>query len=100
MRELENIIEHTFVICPGGIIRPEHLPAYLHEVRSIPAVEIADTFEEMESLFLIAALKRNNWSRRDTARELGINLSTLYRKIKKLGLKFPRSNSKPSDVVD
>jgi len=100
IRELENIIEHSFVICPGGVIRPEHLPAYLHKTRPIPAVEIASTFEEVEALFLIAALKRNNWSRRDTARELGINLSTLYRKIKRLGLKIPRSKSKPSNVAE
>jgi PAS domain S-box-containing protein len=91
VRELENIIEHAFVICPGGVIRPDHLPAYLHETLPVPAVEIVGTFDEMEALFLTAALKRNHWNRRDTARELGINPSTLYRKIKKLGLSFPRS---------
>lgn len=91
VRELENIIEHAFVICPGGVVRPEHLPDYLHENLPIQAVEIAGTLEEMEALFLTAALKRNNWSRRETARDLGINPSTLYRKIKKLGLTFPRS---------
>ncbi len=89
IRELENIIEHAFILSPGGVIKAEHLPEYLQEKRVIPAVEIASTMNEMESLFIIAALKKNNWSRKKTARELGINASTLYRKIKKLGLAIP-----------
>ncbi len=100
VRELENIIEHAFVLCPSGVIRPEHLPANLYEVRPIPAVEIAGNLEEMEALFLTAALKRNNWSRQETARELGVNPSTLYRKIKKLGLKFPGSRHKSISAFD
>lgn len=91
VRELENIIEHAFVLCPGGIIRPEHLPARIKSERPIPAVEVASSLEEMESLFLAASLKRNNWSRKKTADELGIHPSTLYRRIKKLGLTFPHS---------
>jgi DNA-binding NtrC family response regulator len=90
VRELENIVEHASVLCGDGIIRPEHLPDYLQGDRPVPAVEIAGTFAEMEALFLIGALKRNNWSRKDTAAEIGINPSTLYRKIKKLGLKLPK----------
>jgi len=93
IRELENIVEHAFVICTQGIIKPEHLPKHLQGQESIPAVEIATTMNEMESLFLIAALKRSNWSRKDTAKEIGINPSTLYRKIKKLGLKIPNEES-------
>lgn len=89
IRELENIIEHAFILSPGGAIKPEHLPDYLQEQKAIPAVEIAGTMNEMESLFIIAALKRNDWSRKKTAEELSINTSTLYRKIKKLGLKVP-----------
>ena len=94
VRELENIIEHAFVLCKRGIIQVEHLPEELRGTTPIPAVEIASTMREMESLFLIAALKRNNWSRKDTAAQIGINPSTLYRKIKKLGLKLPDDSSK------
>ncbi|MBN2225804.1 MAG: sigma 54-interacting transcriptional regulator [candidate division Zixibacteria bacterium] len=94
IRELENIIEHAFVICPQGIIKPEHLPKHLHADNAIPAVEIASTMKEMETLFLIAALKRNNWSRKETARQIGIDPSTLYRKIKKLKLKIPEEKDR------
>lgn len=89
VRELENIIEHAFILCGHGIIRPEHLPEDLQKGKPVPAVEIASTMKEMETIFIMAALKRNNWSRKDTARELNIAPSTLYRKIKKLGLSVP-----------
>jgi PAS domain S-box-containing protein len=89
IRELENIIEHAFVLCQDGIIQPEHLPENLQVKTSIPVVEIASSMKEMESLFIIAALKKNNWSRKKTAKELNIAPSTLYRKIKKLGLSIP-----------
>ena len=89
IRELENVIEHAITLSPGGAVKPEYLPDYLQGKKAIPAIEIASTMNEMESLFIIAALKRNSWSRKKTAEELGIDTSTLYRKIKKLGLKVP-----------
>jgi len=92
IRELENIIEHAFILSPGGVIKREHLPDNIQEQRSMPVVEIASTMNEMESLFIMGALKRNNWSRKQTAKELGINTSTLYRKIKRLGLKIPNNS--------
>jgi len=93
IRELENIIEHAFILCGNGIIRLEHLPEYLQKKEATPVVEIASTMNEMESLFIIAALKRNNWSRKETAKELGIASSTLYRKIKRLGLNIPHQGN-------
>jgi PAS domain S-box-containing protein len=92
IRELENIIEHAFILSPGGVIKPENLPEYIQGQKPIPVIEIASTMKDMESLFIMGALKRNNWSRKLTAKELGINTSTLYRKIKKLGLKIPDNN--------
>ena len=47
IRELENIIEHAFVLCTHGIIKPEHLPVHMQGGKSIPAVEIATTMNEM-----------------------------------------------------
>ncbi len=90
VRELENIIEHAFVLCRGVIIQPEHLPEKFNLSSSVPAVEIASNLKEMEGLFLIAALKRNNWNRKKTAKELNVHPSTIYRKLKKVGFKAPK----------
>ena len=99
VRELENIIEHAFVLCPGGEIKTQHLPKYLREEHSEPVMGISGSLKQvvdltgglraMEALFFTEALKRNNWSRRDTAQEMGISSSTLYRKLKRLGLSLP-----------
>ncbi|MDP8206569.1 MAG: sigma 54-interacting transcriptional regulator [Candidatus Electryonea clarkiae] len=87
VRELENIIEHAFVLCPSGVIMPEHLPVYLkRDTQPIPLIEVNGSLEQVEILTITAALKRNNWRRNDTATELGINPSTLYRKMQRYKL--------------
>ncbi|HPX82076.1 MAG TPA: sigma 54-interacting transcriptional regulator [Syntrophales bacterium] len=91
VRELENIIERAFILCKSGIIKRKDLPEFLQSGRE---EEVAPpdhtTFQEMEAAFLINALKRNKGNRVQTARELGIHKSTLFRRIKALGIKEPR----------
>ena len=47
--------------------------------------------KQMEAAFLINALRRNNWNRLQTASQLGIHKTTLFRKIRSLGLQVPPS---------
>lgn len=86
VRELENIIEHAFVLCKKGLIHTRHLPAYLQDKSGADPVFDATgcTLPEMEARMICEALARNNWKRADTARELGIDKTTLWRKIKRL----------------
>lgn len=88
IRELENIIEHAFVLCRGAMIEPNHLPPQLRASPAGDAVpNIAGmTLQAMERLLISDALRRNNGNRTAAARELGINPSTLYRKLKSLGI--------------
>lgn len=85
VRELENIAEHAFVLCRNSIISMNDLPENFKPQyeESIPAV---NSFEDLEARFLVEALKRNNWSRINTARELNIHKTTLWRKMKKYGI--------------
>jgi transcriptional regulator of acetoin/glycerol metabolism len=46
--------------------------------------------EEPERQIILAALRRNEWNRAATAEELDINRTTLYKKMKRLGLDDPR----------
>jgi PAS domain S-box-containing protein len=89
VRQIENAIEYAFVLCPCGTIEREHLPPYLDDRPVVPAIEIADEMGTLEALFILAALKRHGWSRKATAAELGMNPSTLYRKMKTLGIRAP-----------
>jgi transcriptional regulator with PAS, ATPase and Fis domain len=88
VRELENIIEHAFVLCQASTIGVECLPPQLSPKEKGAEVP-ARSVREFEKYFLIETLKKNKWSRVKTAAELGINKSTLWRKMKKLGIETP-----------
>jgi PAS domain S-box-containing protein len=91
IRELENIIEHAFVICPEGAIEPNCLPGNLIEAVPHPttAWPIETALKSIETQAIMDALKRNNYNRLATARDLGMHKSTLFRKIKTLGIDLP-----------
>lgn len=85
IRELENIIEHAFILCKNGLILARHLPSYLpSEEEPDRGCNSACTLPEMETMLIREALARNNDNRKATAVELGIDKTTLWRKIKKL----------------
>jgi PAS domain S-box-containing protein len=93
VRELENILEHAFVLCRGSLIEMQHLPSHL---RSGPALEglrpgQGMTLRAMERLLIANALRRHNGNRNKAAKELGINPSTLFRKLRDLKLDAPAS---------
>jgi PAS domain S-box-containing protein len=102
VRELENVIEHAFVLCPGGVIEARHLPLPLQgegegQGGGLPR---GLTLEAMEKLLIRDALQRHGGNRAAAARELGINASTLFRKIKALklarGTPFPPTGRSPA----
>ena len=92
IRELRNIVEHGFVLCPGGLIRTEHLPADLNA--SCPSPPMKNGLEEFEQERIITALRNNNWNRLGAARELGIHKTTLFRKIKRYGIRLPEKDGR------
>ena len=88
VRELENVIEHAFVLCRGGLIEERHLPPNLRREEGGQGAGLPRglTLEAMEKLLIRDALQRCGGNRAAAARELGINASTLFRKIKALKL--------------
>jgi len=91
IRELENIIEHAFILCSQGMIGSHHLPAYL-TTTTTPA-SAPSSFQTLrratEEEVIREALQRNGYNRLAAARELGMHKSTLFRKLKKLNLNLP-----------
>jgi len=80
VRELENAIEHAFVMCHGGQIEVEHLP--LHVTTSSAATNGIGHSRNHEKEVILESLRRNGGSRVKAAEELGMHRSTLWRKIK------------------
>lgn len=100
IRELENIIEHAFVLCPEGQIRPDALPEFLLQATPTPGAgdTINSTMKSVEAQVILDSLKRNKYNRLATARELGMHKSTLFRKIKTLGIYLPKINGRTKDA--
>lgn len=94
IRELENIIHHAVVLCRGETLETEHLPDYLSLREALgknPRERFSEkTFGELERDFLIQCLGRNNWNRSRAAAELGIHPTTLWRRMKRLGITAPK----------
>jgi PAS domain S-box-containing protein len=88
VRELENIIERAFVWCRSGQIEPWHMSDFPPCGGAVRMSGLAG-FHQFEANFLMSALRQNNWNRLETARQLGMHKTTLFRKIRALGLKIP-----------
>ena len=95
IRELENIIEYSFILCEGGYIQPEHLPdpfapeSEENVLGQTAANNTPQTLEDVEKQAIALSLERNKWKKMATCRELGISKDTLRRKIKKYKLQNP-----------
>jgi len=90
VRELENLIEHAFVLCHGSRIKLEHLPKeFVNKFRKEEkgTSKSPDKLKSAEANVIIDVLKKHGGNRTKAAKELGIDKSTLWRKIKKLNIK-------------
>lgn len=95
VRELENIIEQAFVLCRGGIIEVCHLPPELRPADAKNSEGVLPMrLDAVEKLLIAEALRRNGGNRKRTAGELGIDVSTLFRKIKQLGIEAPQKDGR------
>ena len=85
IRELEHVMERACVLCDGSTITVEHLPGELrHQERTAAPVRHGDVLleEENEEVRIVNTLKRTFGNKAQAARLLGIDRSTLYRKLK------------------
>jgi len=89
IRELENLIEHAFVLCRTGEITTAHLPRDFVE-QAVQSSKIQSekqtTLEHAEAQVILDTLKRHRGNRQRSADELGMHVTTLWRKMKRLGI--------------
>ena len=96
IRELENIVEHAFVLCSSGLVQARHLPGNLAgaQLSGNSQDTLTHTLHTTEAIAIMNALKRSNYNRLAAARALGMHKSTLFRKIKRLGLVLPETDGR------
>lgn len=90
IRELENVIERAIILCKGNTVNPEDLPEFLHypktENGNGNGLKLKDALQNPEKDLIIKALDAVEWNRNKAASSLGINRTTLYKKMQKYGL--------------
>ncbi len=90
VRELENILERAMAICTGDSIQAGDLPSDLLEINLFAYNRSENstlTLEDVEKDYISHVLKIARGSRRRAAEILGIERTSLWRKMKKYGLK-------------
>ncbi len=100
IRQLENIIEHAFILCAQGEIGIRHLPAYLAPSSvsvNVTSSSIDSIRRSTEEEVILKALERNGYNRLATAKELGMHKTTLFRKLKKFNIDLPHVDGRTSN---
>jgi len=91
IRELQNVVERAVLLGKSEMICPADLPRDIAggsaiTVSRVGSRTLKEALEEPERQIILDVLESNNWNRNATADSLGVNRTTLYKKMKKLGL--------------
>ncbi len=90
VRELRNAIEYSFVLCPGGLIEEMHIPHKIIDPgKNFVAREQISPQLQSERDVLLHQLRKTRGNQSKLARLLGISRVTLWKRIKKYGIRIP-----------
>jgi DNA-binding NtrC family response regulator len=97
VRELVNVVERSVVLSKGPVVSLSELPDAIRreelartDLSGCAAANLKSALALPEKQIILDALGAHGWSRQDTAKALGINRTTLYKKMKKFGIEFER----------
>jgi DNA-binding NtrC family response regulator len=87
VRELENVLERAVILQESKTIAPADIPEKLRYVTTGKRGSVVATsnltLEELEKEYLLKILDETGWRKKRAADILGINASTLYRKLQR-----------------
>jgi len=84
LRELENMIERAVLLCQEDIITPKYLPSHIFENKNeLYTDNLSEAIETFEQNHINEILKRTEGNKTEAAKLLGVDPSTLYRKMVK-----------------
>ena len=91
IRELQNVVERAVLLGKEEVIGAGDLPRDVAggpsiTLQRVGSMTLKEALEEPERQIIRDVLESNNWNRNATADSLGVNRTTLYKKMKKLGL--------------
>jgi two-component system response regulator PilR (NtrC family) len=88
VRELENVIERAVIFAEGRDIGVEDLPFQTAGMTDDVGEDLKEAVRQFERQHILYSLKRHDYDKTETAKHLGIGLSSLYRKLEEL--KIPK----------
>ena len=103
VRELENAIERGLVLGQGDRLQSQDLPPQVHRRTDDqhPLVPAHLTLEEMEKLAIAQALRLTGGNKSEAAERLGIHRTSIYDKMRRYGIEWPRSETpEPQETTD
>lgn len=91
IRELQNIVERAMIFCDAEMIDVHHLPEELQASAQISVIDyssqsLKDAVHMFERRYIEQKLKNHSGDKEKVAKDLGLSLSTLYRKFEELGI--------------
>ncbi len=94
VRELQNVVERCVLLGRGDVINLHDLPPEMRvpgmgasgAATGYAGQTLKEALEGPERQIILEVLELNRWNRNETADQLGINRTTLYKKMKRLGL--------------
>ncbi|HET9328719.1 MAG TPA: sigma-54 dependent transcriptional regulator [Candidatus Eisenbacteria bacterium] len=99
VRELENVMERALVLDESGVVEPEDLPEKIRfgiQQRGTLVIDSPTlTLEELEKEYILKVLHHTRWQKKRASEILGINASTLYRKL--IGYGFEKGTGQEAD---
>lgn len=95
VRELQNVVERAVLLGKGSVVEPEDFPPSVLasaplKVENSAGNSLKSAMTLPERQIILDVLEAHRWNRQATAEALGINRTTLYKKMKRLGLEEPR----------
>jgi two-component system response regulator PilR (NtrC family) len=101
VRELENVMERAMILDESGAIEPEDLPDKIrfgHSQRGSLVIDSPTlTLDELEKEYILKVLNYTRWQKKRASDILGINASTLYRKLIAYGFEKPSTAAEGQD---
>jgi len=97
VRELVNVVERAVVLTKNSVIQVTDLPENVrtedhtldyNSLHNGNGNHLKAALASPEKQLILEALETHGWNRQDTAAALGINRTTLYKKMKKYGISF------------
>src|SRR5213594_2487098 len=93
VRELENVMERAMILDETGSIDSDDLPEKIrfgvHQRGSLVIESPTMTLDELEKEYILKVLNHTHWQKKRASEVLGINASTLYRKLIGYGIEKP-----------